>query len=276
MIASGSPLKPAFEGIADLVRSRYEHIECSIHPGTPPMKDPAPGIVRRYILAGSSEPVGWLDFNRVLPVSGEDDLERTLGIAIRLASIAIESASVQEKLSYQANYDSLTGLSNRLRFQGSVHRALTEAKKTGEGFAILFIDLDDFKQINDRYGHRIGDLYLKEVSNRFRSCIRKVDTLARLGGDEFAAVVSGANSAGAERIVVALHLSLSKRLIIEEFKFQSSASIGFSLYPGGGTDAESLLRAADDAMYAAKLAGKTTEANGAPESVKDGSPGSRS
>jgi two-component system CheB/CheR fusion protein len=205
--------------------------------------------------------VGWLDFNFTACASRVDDLERTLGIAIRLASIAIESASVQEKLSYQANHDHLTGLSNRLRFHASLRKVLAEAKKTGEGFALLYIDLDRFKQINDRYGHRIGDLYLKEVANRFFSCIRKVDTLARLGGDEFAAVVSGANSIAAERIVNALHLSLSKTLIIEEFEFQASASVGFSLYPDGGTDSESLLRTADEAMYVAKLANKKNVLN---------------
>ncbi|MGA9668946.1 MAG: diguanylate cyclase, partial [Terracidiphilus sp.] len=256
MIASGSSLKLVFEGIRDLVRSRYENVECSIHPGTPPTKDPEPGLVRRYIHASSSEPVGWFEFNLAAYASGESDLERTLRIAIRLASIAIESASVQERLSYQANHDHLTGLSNRLCFQGSLRKALTDAKKTGDGFALFYIDLDHFKQINDRYGHRIGDLYLKEVSNRFRLCIRRVDILARLGGDEFAAVVSGADSTAAERIVKALHLSLSKKLIIEEFEFQASASVGFSLYPDGGTDAESLLRTADEAMYAAKLASR--------------------
>jgi len=266
MIASGSSLKLVFEGITELVRSRYPKLECSLHPGAPAIADPAPGIVRRYILAGSSEPVGWLDFDSAICVSGEDDFERTLGIAIRLAAIAIETASVQEKLSYQANHDFLTGLSNRLRFHASLRKALAEAKKTGEGFALLYIDLDHFKRVNDQYGHRIGDLYLKEVSDRFRSCIRKADTLARLGGDEFAAILSGANSAAAERVVDALHLSLSNTLMIEELEFQAFASIGFSLYPDGGTDAESLLRAADEAMYVAKLASKTAEINSALKS----------
>jgi len=256
MIASGSSLKLVFEGIRDLVRSRFKNIECSIHPGTPPIEAPAPGIVRRYIHTSSLEPVGWLEFSLAAYASGEGDLERTLGIAIRLSSIAIESASVQERLSYQANHDHLTGLSNRLCFQGSLRKALTDAKKTGEGFALFYIDLDHFKQINDRFGHRIGDLYLKEVSNRFRACIRRVDILARLGGDEFAAVVSGADMAAAERIVKALHLSLAKNLIIEKLELQASASVGFSLYPDGGTDAESLLRTADEAMYAAKLASR--------------------
>ena len=268
MIASGSSLRLVFEGIRDLVRSRYENIECSIHPGTPPLEDPAPGLVRRYIHTSSSEPVGWFEFNLTAYASGEGDLERTLRIAIRLASIAIESASVQEKLSYQANHDHLTGLSNRLCFQGSLRKALTDAEKTGQGFALFYIDLDHFKQINDRYGHRIGDLYLKEVSNRFRSCIRKVDMLARLGGDEFAAVVSGTDLASAERIVKALHLSLSKKLIVEELELQASASVGFSLYPDGGTDAESLLRTADEAMYAVKLANKTNAVSCVLDSVK--------
>jgi len=132
----------------------------------------------------------------------------------------------------------------------------------------LYIDLDRFKQVNDRCGHRMGDLYLQELSNRFRSCIRKGDLLARLGGDEFAAILPGANSGATERIVNALHLSLSKTLFIEEFQFQPSASVGFSLYPDSGTDAESLLRAADEAMYVAKLAGKAAAVNRVHESVQ--------
>jgi diguanylate cyclase (GGDEF)-like protein len=258
MIASGSSLRQVFDGIKDLVRSRNENMECSIHPGTSSIEDQAPGLVRRFIRASSSEPVGWIDFDSSACSSGEYDLERTLAIAIRLASVAIESASAQEKLTYQANHDSLTGLPNRPYFQASLQRVLAEAKKTGECFALLYIDLDRFKQINDRFGHLIGDLYLQEISNGFRTCIRKGDLLARLGGDEFAVILPGANSAAVERIVDALHQSLSKMLRIEELEFQPSASVGFSLYPDAGTDAESLLRAADEAMYVAKLAGKTT------------------
>jgi diguanylate cyclase (GGDEF)-like protein len=261
MIASGSPLEPVFAGITDLVRSRFGNMACSIHPDAAPVEEPAQGFVRRFIYARSLEPVGWLDFNCVVVDSAQEDLERTLRIAIRLASIAIEHASAQQRLSYQAHHDSLTGLSNRLRFQVSLKNTLAESRKSGEGFALLYIDLDNFKQINDRYGHRIGDLYLKELSTRFRSCVRKADMLARIGGDEFAAIVFGADAAAAERIVSKIHRSMSDRLIIDEFQFRPSASVGFSLYPGGGTDAESLLRAADEAMYAAKLAGKTAEIN---------------
>ena len=268
MIASGSSQKQVFEGIGDLVRSRNKDMKCSIHPGMPPFEDQAPGIVRQYIRARSSEPVGWIDFGCTECGSGEFDLEKTMAIATRLASVAIESANAQERLNYQANHDSLTGLPNRLHFQESLLRASTESNKTTEGFALLYIDLDGFKQINDRCGHRMGDLYLQELSNRFRSCIRKGDLLARLGGDEFAAILPGANSGAAERIVNALHLSLSKTLFIEEFEFQPSASVGFSVYPDGGTDAESLLRVADEAMYVAKLARKMGAVNCVHESVE--------
>ncbi len=268
MIASGKSLKRIFEGIENLVRSRNESVKCSIHPGASPSDDAVPEFVRRYIRASSSEPVGWIDFNNAAAGSEAIDLERTLAIAVRLASVAIESASAKEKLSYQANHDSLTGLSNRLHFQGTLHGALTEAMKTGEGFALLYIDLDRFKQVNDRYGHRIGDLYLKEISNRFRTCIRKGDLLARIGGDEFAAILSGANSAVAERIVKALHLSLSKAMAVEEFEFHPRASVGFSLYPEGGTDPETLLRSADEAMYVAKLASKIDAIDLAQEAVE--------
>jgi diguanylate cyclase (GGDEF)-like protein len=264
MIASGSPLTQVFEGIGDLVRSRNENMECSIHPGTPSIEDQAPGLVRRFIRASSSEPVGWIDFDYSACGSGECDLERTLTIAIRLASVAIESASVQDKLTYQANHDSLTGLPNRLNFQSSLNRILAEANETAQGFALLYIDLDRFKQINDRFGHHVGDLYLKEISNGFRPCIRKGDLLARIGGDEFAAILPGASLAAIERIVDALHRSLSKTPMIDELEYHPSASIGFSLYPDAGTDAESLLRAADEAMYLAKIGGKTTAINGLP------------
>jgi diguanylate cyclase (GGDEF)-like protein len=254
MIASGSSLELVFEGITALIRSRHGNIECSIHQGASPMEQPAPGFVRRLIHASSSEVLGWLDFNSTASIPEQGDLERTLRIAIRLASIAIENASAQQKLSYQANHDSLTGLSNRLRFRVSLQEALADAPNAGGGFALLFIDLDYFKQINDRFGHRIGDLYLKEVANRFRSCVRKVDLLARIGGDEFAIILFGADAAAAERIVNALHRSLATRMIIEGFEFHPRASIGFSLYPDTAKDAESLLRAADEAMYVAKLA----------------------
>jgi len=267
MIVSGSPLPQVFGGIRDLVQSGNENLDCSIHPGTFSPEDPRPGCVRRYIRGRTSEPVGWIDFDYSACGSGECDLERISAIATRLAFVAIESASGQEKLTYQANHDSLTGLPNRPYFQACLQRVLAEANKAGEGFALLYIDLDRFKQINDRYGHLIGDMYLKEIADAFRPCIRKGDLLARLGGDEFAVILPGANSAAVERIIDALHQSLSKMLMIDELEFQPSASVGFSLYPDAGTDAESLLRAADESMYAAKLAGKSVSSD-ARESVQ--------
>jgi diguanylate cyclase (GGDEF)-like protein len=268
MIASGSSLNLVFEGIANIVRSKNANVECSIHPGANPIGDPSPGFTRRYIHASSSEPVGWIDFADSTGGSDNRGFERTMAIAIRLASVAIERASAQEKLSYQAHHDSLTGLFNRLHFQGCLQMAIAEAEKSDEGFALLYIDLDRFKQINDRYGHRIGDIYLKEISNRFRLCIRKGDLLARIGGDEFAAILSGANPAVAERIVKAFHASLAKKLVIEGFEFQPSASVGFSLYPDNGADPETVLRAADEAMYVVKLASRSVRVKGRLESVQ--------
>jgi diguanylate cyclase (GGDEF)-like protein len=273
MIASSSSLTLVFEEIQAMVRARNDNLGCSIHPGANPIEDPAPGFIRRYIRASSSESVGWIDFpdTKSGPEDSgpeDQDFERIIAIAIRLASVAIESASAQEKLSYQAHHDPLTGLFNRLHFQGSLSKAIAEAAKTGECLALLYIDLNRFKQINDRYGHRIGDIYLKELSNRFRLCIRKGDLLARIGGDEFAAILSGGNSAVAERIVNALHASLAKTLVIEEFQFQPSASVGFSLFPDNGADPETLLRAADEAMYAAKLASKSVSVKERQEFVR--------
>ena len=122
-------------------------------------------------------------------------------------------------------------------------------------FGLIYIDLNEFKQINDRYGHRTGDVYLQEMAQRMRRQLRPGDTLARLGGDEFAVVVPAVrNRAEAEEIALRLERCFDEPFASEGFEIHGSASVGMALYPQDATNRDSLLSAADTAMYAAKNA----------------------
>lgn len=164
----------------------------------------------------------------------------------------------EEKLVRQANFDSLTGLPNRLLAQDRLAQAIANAERAGHGskVALLFIDLDDFKKINDTLGHDFGDRLLKEVSARFQSCIRRTDTVARFGGDEFLVIVTEVHEqANAELVAENLLQQMCSPFVLNGIQFMINASIGIALYPDDGTDVQHLLQDADAAMYRAKREG---------------------
>ncbi|MGC9387158.1 MAG: EAL domain-containing protein [Hydrogenovibrio sp.] len=159
----------------------------------------------------------------------------------------------EEKLYFLAHHDDLTGLVNRYLFTSLLEQAIAHSERNGELLAVLFIDLDHFKQINDSLGHQVGDQVLEQVGKCLQSSGRKSDTIARLGGDEFAFSIrdlSGPEDASvvAEKILEVLE----KPFRVEGHKLYIGASIGISLYPHNGTNADVLLRNADAAMYRAK------------------------
>ncbi|CAB1369153.1 EAL domain-containing protein [Denitratisoma oestradiolicum] len=162
----------------------------------------------------------------------------------------------QRKLEYIASHDDLTALSNRTVFQNRLRQAIAQARRESHLLAVLFIDLDNFKTINDTLGHDVGDLLLKGVAQRLLTCIRDADTVARLGGDEFAALLCNIDflevSAVCQRIVDAL----SKVFQVMEHDLFITSSIGISLFPNDGNDEGTLLKNADSAMYRAKEQGK--------------------
>ncbi|HJV34229.1 diguanylate cyclase domain-containing protein, partial [Geomonas sp.] len=163
----------------------------------------------------------------------------------------------EDKLSQLAHYDSLTALPNRLLFQDRLSQAHHLAVRSGKRVAVLFIDLDNFKDVNDTYGHRIGDLLLQDVAQRLRSHIRRCDTLARLGGDEF--VVLLPQMENAESVIGAaekLTRCLSHHFDLEGIEIFVTASVGISFSPSDGSSVEALVRNADAAMYHAKRTGK--------------------
>ena len=163
----------------------------------------------------------------------------------------------QDRLHRQAHYDTLTGLPNRALFNDRLAQSLRRAERNKEMLAVLFIDLDDFKLINDTHGHRVGDLLLIEVSRRLLKETRADDTLARMGGDEFTVFLQDVKSVDNALQVAHKHLSsLLAVFLLEDKQLFISASIGIALFPDHGNSADALLKSADAAMYLAKQKGK--------------------
>ena len=168
-----------------------------------------------------------------------------------------QRVKAQEMLEHLATHDPLTDLPNRALFNQHLKRALAQAKRNQQLLAVLFVDLDDFKPVNDTYGHEAGDMVLQDTAQRLLRCIRECDTAARLGGDEFAVLIEDIQEISNARIVADKIIQLiSTPIQFCEHQISVSASIGISIYPTDAQDAETLLNTADQAMYAAKLAGK--------------------
>jgi diguanylate cyclase (GGDEF)-like protein len=168
-----------------------------------------------------------------------------------------ELAGSNARLTQLAHFDPLTGLSNRKHWMDQAEATLETARRQGDAMAVMFIDLDRFKHINDSLGHNMGDRLLAAVAGRLRGCLRARDVLARLGGDEF--VILLPRLKGREGATVAARkvmAALMEPLQLDQHELSVSASVGLSYYPGDGDTVETLLRHADTAMYAAKDAGR--------------------
>jgi diguanylate cyclase (GGDEF)-like protein/PAS domain S-box-containing protein len=159
------------------------------------------------------------------------------------------------RLSHAASHDALTGLPNRVWFADRVEQAHLTAARQSAPFAVLQIDLDRFKAINDTYGHAAGDDVLRMVATRMRALLRASDTVARLGGDEFAVLLPEATEAKAQYIANKLRSAIRLSIDLTDHRVSVDASIGIALYPEHGEDPALLLNRADVAMYSAKAAG---------------------
>lgn len=182
------------------------------------------------------------------------------GVVENYVAVLKETTEEKErelKLYQQANYDALTKLPNRSLLADRIAHVIPMAKREKRTLAVLFLDLDGFKPINDTYGHLAGDQVLQEVAERFTACVREGDTVARIGGDEFVILCEELSDQQAAELVARHLLScLEAPFIYEDATLQVGASIGISLFPEHGGDARTLMGKADKAMYAAKAAGK--------------------
>jgi diguanylate cyclase (GGDEF)-like protein/PAS domain S-box-containing protein len=165
--------------------------------------------------------------------------------------------ATERQLEYQAYYDALTGLPNRLLFRDRVSTALAQAQRNRRALAVMYLDVDHFKLVNDGLGHSIGDRLLAQVGERLQSSVRASDTISRLGGDEFTLLFNDVASSDAVATVARKILqSLARPFKVDGHELFVTASIGISLYPNDGADVETLLKSADSAMYRAKELGR--------------------
>ena len=183
--------------------------------------------------------------------------QKLVELATRIAGIAIERRRSEERIRHMAHHDELTGLPNRLLLNDRVAQALAQSDGTGRPVALLFLDLDGFKLINDSFGHAAGDAVLVAVAGRMSDAIGSGDIVARLGGDEFVTVLTGLERAeDAGRVAQLMLAALAPPVQFESRSLHISASIGISVYPENGTNSEMLLKHADLALYCAKQQGR--------------------
>jgi diguanylate cyclase (GGDEF)-like protein len=174
--------------------------------------------------------------------------------------------SAEARISYLATRDPLTELPNRVLFNDRLEQGIVAARRTGQSLALMFIDLDRFKNINDSLGHQVGDMLLKEVAARMQGCIRKGDTLSRLGGDEFVVTLEGLQQAeDAIQVASKIIKALARPFEIGGHTLNTSCSIGISIFPDDADDDRALMKNADTAMYHAKEKGRNNYQFFSPE-----------
>lgn len=184
----------------------------------------------------------------------DDDGTISHFIAVQHDITQREQESERER--HLAYHDMLTGLPNRALLHEAQQKAISHAKRTQQQLAMMFLDLDGFKAVNDQLGHATGDLLLTAVADRLRACLRLSDTIARFGGDEFAVLVTGFEDTSVpEALARKLIDALAHPFVLRGQKFSLSASVGIALYPADGRDPDTLLANADKAMYQAKVEG---------------------
>ncbi len=176
---------------------------------------------------------------------------------LNIVSDISERKAAEETVRFLAHHDSLTGLPNRYLLMERLEQSLAQARRSEQFLGVLFMDLNDFKQVNDTHGHDAGDMLLKEVASRLQALMRDSDTLARMGGDEFVALLPQVNGkSGIEALIARIDSALQSPFNIGKATVNSRASVGYSLFPENGGTAEDLLRTADQRMYHVKHTNK--------------------
>jgi diguanylate cyclase (GGDEF)-like protein/PAS domain S-box-containing protein len=269
-------VNPAFERITGYSQEevlgrncRFLHGEEHDQPGTRQLRQTiaagqeARVVVRNYRKDGAPF---WNEL-LVAPVRTEDG---SISHFVGVQNDVTEQKRAEENLLHLATHDSLTGLPNRSLLQDRLCQALNHALRTGRQAAVLFIDVDRFKNINDSLGHSVGDLLISAVAQRLRGAVRKMDTVARVGGDEFVVVLTDVSrDSDIVQILPNLIGTIAEPIPVDGHVLQVTASIGISVHPRDGTDVTTLLKNADTAMYRAKDAGRNTFRFYAPEMNAD-------
>jgi diguanylate cyclase (GGDEF)-like protein len=208
------------------------------------------------VTASASQP-------RILRITGSfiADVERDKQGWVLVLDDITERKQAEERIRYMALYDALTDLPNRVLFRDRLRRAMLQSQRSGRLVAVMFLDLDRFKAINDTLGHAFGDQLLQIVARRLQGCVRASDTVARLSGDEFTVILAGiGNSQDAAHVARKVQQALSQPMRLAGREIYTSASIGITLYPSDASDVDTLIKNADVAMYRAKNQGRNNYA----------------
>ena len=267
-INGSRPLAEILEQITELVSFRLQGAQCwceitdGARLGNPPTAPESLRFVSEIIPARADAPLGTL-FAGFAPGSLPADAEiAALTVGARLATLAIETRRLYSDLLRRSEFDLLTDIHNRFSLEKHIESLIEVARQKAGIFGLIYIDLDEFKQVNDLYGHRVGDLYLQEVATRMKRQLRGHDMLARLGGDEFAAVVAVVrNRAIVEEVALRLERCFDEPFTVEGYTLHGSASVGLAIYPEDGATRDSLISASDAAMYVAKHTKRSTGAH---------------
>ena len=258
-INGSCPLAEILEQVTELASFKLHGASCwcQIVDGAQLGKYP-PGatslrVVQEQIAARSGPPLGTI-FAALDPDTKPGAIEsETLYTAAALATLAIETRRLYTDLLHRSEFDLLTNIHNRFSLEKYLDQQIGQVRQRAGILGLVYVDLNDFKLVNDAYGHQIGDLYLQEVASRLKRQLRSADMLARLGGDEFAALLPHVrNRAEVEEIALRLERCLEKPFAAGGYMVQGSASVGIALYPEDGTTKDILLSAADAAMYVNK------------------------
>jgi diguanylate cyclase (GGDEF)-like protein len=258
-INSSRPMPELIDAITEMVAFSLDCPFCwcempdGVRLGNAPTNPEGLRTIRQDIPARAGGSLGTLFAATEAGEPRPQDETFALEAGIRLATLAIETRRLYKDLVYRSEFDLLTDIHNRFSLDRYLEQLFEKAKVEGSIFGLVYIDLDEFKQVNDFYGHHVGDLYLQEVSMRMKRQLRSGDMLARLGGDEFAALVPVVRSRAAlEEIAQRLERCFDAPFAVEGYVLRGGASVGIALHPDDGTSADSLLSAADAAMYVAK------------------------
>jgi diguanylate cyclase (GGDEF)-like protein len=262
-INNSRPLAAIIEQITELVSYKLQGTPCwcqiadGAQLGNCPTKLTAFRVIQQDI-PGRSGPALGVFFVALDPLTAPRELEaEALFMATALSALAIETRRLYTDLHRRSEFDLLTDTHNRFSLDKRLDALIAEARLAAGVFGFIYIDLDEFKQINDLYGHHVGDRYLQEVATRMKGQLRSHDLLARQGGDEFAALVTVVrNRAGVEEIAQRLERCLDDPFVIEGYTVHGSASVGIALYPEDGETKDVLRNAADAAMYREKNSGR--------------------
>lgn len=256
MLAAGQ----AFEGEVEMCRKDGTPVVCEMRSKSLDPDDPSQGSVwiAMDVTERKQAQAALAMAHERLEQQVQDRTRELRDTVDSLHSEIRDRKADQERIYWLAHYDPLTGLPNRTLLAERAECAIRLAKEAGTPLAVIFLDLDHFKHVNDSLGHRVGDALLVEIAARLRAVVRDKDTVSRLGGDEFILLLPGASAHGAAHVAGKLQEASRHHYEIDHHELTVAPSMGIALFPGDGEDFDTLTQSADVAMYQAKLDGRNT------------------